>query len=493
MKTINKIRTRFAPSPTGLLHIGNVRTALYAYLFAKHDKGDFILRIEDTDRKRSEAKYEKDITYGLKWLGLEYDEIYKQSERLEIYRKHAKDLLEKGAAYYCFCTEERLEKLRRQQQEKKLPPRYDEHCRNLSKEEIEKKLKNKTPYVIRMKMPRNRVVEINDLVRGKVEFNTNLLDDQVLLKSDGFPTYHLACVVDDHLMKITHVVRAEEWLSSTPKHILLYEAFEWTPPKFAHIPMLLSPDRKKLSKRHGAVSLSDYRKQGYLKEVILNFMLLLGWNPGSKKEIFSFKEMIKEFSLKRVHKAGAVFDINRLDWFNGYYIRQKDLDEFANLCIPHLEKAKLIHKIGENKFEIIDTKEKVYKDFIKKAVALEQKRIKKLSEVSNFLKFFFSGKLNYEKSLLFWKDMKDKDIRNSLEISYKKLEEIDKDGFSAKNIEAILKKAVEENNLTNGELLWPLRVALTSSDRSPGPFEVAEALGKEKSLQRIKEAQKKIL
>ncbi len=329
------VRVRFAPSPTGYLHIGGLRTALYNYLFAKNNNGKFILRIEDTDRNRYVEGAVENLISTLNWIGLKYDEgpdakgefgPYMQSQRLDIYKKYANDLLENGKAYCCFCTPERLQELREEQQRQKLPQaKYDKHCLNLTKDEIKEKLESGIPHVIRLNVPADQKVTFDDVIRERVEFDTSNIDDQVLIKSDGFPTYHLANVVDDHLMKITHVIRGEEWLSSTPKHILLYDFFEWEKPVFAHLPLLLNPDRSKLSKRQGDVAVEDYQSKGYLKETLINFVALLGWNAGDDKEFYYLDELVEKFSLERVNKAGAVFDLQKLNWLNAEHLRKKIL------------------------------------------------------------------------------------------------------------------------------------------------------------------------
>jgi glutamyl-tRNA synthetase len=328
-----KIRTRLAPSPTGEIHVGSMRTLLYDYALAKQSGGELVLRIEDTDQERYvEGAVERMLKvikdYGLSWdEGPEVggpDEPYFQSQRLDIYKKYALELVEKGSAYYCFCSEERLEKLREEQRAQKSPvTKYDRYCLTLTKEEIEKNLKDGVPYVIRLKVPNDREIEVEDLVLGKLKFPSNDIDDQVLMKSDGFPTYHLGVVVDDHLMKITHILRGREWLPSTPKHVLLFEAFGWTPPKFVHLPLLREVDStKKLSKRTGSVGALDFLQEGYLPEALLNFMMFLGWNPGTEKEIYSLDEFVKDFSIEKIQTSEmAAFDRQKLLWINGMYIR----------------------------------------------------------------------------------------------------------------------------------------------------------------------------
>ncbi len=345
-----EVRVRFAPSPTGFLHVGGLRTALYNYLFAKKNNGKFVLRIEDTDQSRFVEGAVEKLVDSLKWVGLNYDEgpniegnysPYFQSKRLEIYQNYIKELINKKKAYYCFCTPERLTALREEQQRQKLPQaKYDKHCLHLSDEEIIEKLQNNAPHVIRLNVEPNQIVRFNDHVRGTVEFNTDNIDDQVLIKSDGYPTYHLANVIDDHLMEISHVIRGEEWLSSTPKHVLMYKFFEWDLPEFAHLPLLLNPDKSKLSKRQGDVAVEDYRDKGYLKEALINFVALLGWNFGDDQEYYLLNEMIEKFSLERVNKAGAVFNIEKLDWLNGLHIRNKSNEEILPLFKSELKKSK---------------------------------------------------------------------------------------------------------------------------------------------------------
>ena len=330
---MENIRVRFAPSPTGYLHVGGLRTALYNYLFARKNNGKFILRIEDTDRNRFVEGAVENLIEALKWCGLEFDEgpnsggqfgPYMQSQRLDIYQKYVHKLIANGHAYYCFCPPQRLEALKEEQQKQKLPQaKYDKHCLSLSKSEIEKKMADNTQFVVRLNVESNHRIIFDDIVRERVEFDSNNVDDQVLIKSDGYPTYHLANVVDDHLMQISHVIRGEEWLSSTPKHVLLYDAFQWRRPIFAHLPLLLNPDRSKLSKRQGDVAVEDYRSKGFLKDALVNFVALLGWNAGDDQEFYLLNELIEKFSLERVNKSGAVFDIEKLSWLNAEHLRRK--------------------------------------------------------------------------------------------------------------------------------------------------------------------------
>ncbi|MFA6146305.1 MAG: glutamate--tRNA ligase [Patescibacteria group bacterium] len=491
-KISNGVKTRFAPSPTGFLHVGGLRTCLYSWLFAKKNNGKFILRVEDTDRQRYVENAVENLLKMLQTMGLDWDEgpfiendkiiqkgdcgPYIQSERLEIYQNLAKKLVEEDKAYYCFCTSEELDKMKQDQMAQKLPPRYDERCRKLSKIEIENKLKNKTPYVIRLKVPEEGTIAFTDLIRGEIKFDLKDIDDQVLLKSDGFPTYHLAVVIDDYKMEITHIIRGEEWIPSVPKHILLYQYFNWPLPQFAHLPLLLNPDHSKLSKRQGDVTVEDYLSKGYLKEAILNFIAFLGWNPGTEQEIFTLEELIKTFSLEKIQKAGAVFNVEKLDWLNGCYIRQMNIDELTKQCMPYLEQAGLIKSLNFG--------------WIKKIVALEQERLKRLNEIGDLTKFFFLDVLEYTPELLQWKKMDNQQIKDSLSQTCAILEKISSDEFTAKNIMDNLSLLKEKIGV--GETLWPLRAALSGLKSSPPPEAIAEVLGKEKTINRVNQAIEKL-
>ncbi|MDP3057751.1 MAG: glutamate--tRNA ligase [bacterium] len=487
-----EIRTRFAPSPTGYLHIGGIRTALYAYLLAKHFGGKFLLRIEDTDQTRFVKGSILDIFNSLKWARIEPDEYplydanesyvrdegkfgpYVQSQRLDIYKKYAQKLIKKGKAYYCFCAPERLEKMRAEQNAKKQPTRYDRMCRNLSAGEVEKKLKSGARYVIRFKTPVTGNTQLNDLIRGAVQFNNSLIDDYILQKSDGFPTYHLASVIDDHFMEISHIIRGEEWLSTAPIHVMLYEAFGWQSPFFAHLPNILGEDKKKLSKRTGDVAVSQYIEKGYLAEAVINFILLLGWNPGTEKEIFTLEEMIENFTLDKVGKSGAIFDLKKLDWMNGSYIRKMDIAKLTELCLPYLINSGCIK----------DTEKKANFEWIKKVIALEQERMKKLSDIAETTKYFFVDIPEYDAALLKWKKSTLEKTKENLTEIKKILENLPEEKFNKTDLEITLKPLMEK--LGVGDTLWPLRVALSGAKFSPSPFEIAEVLGKEKVLERIK-------
>ncbi|HBR71309.1 MAG TPA: glutamate--tRNA ligase [Candidatus Moranbacteria bacterium] len=506
------IRVRFAPSPTGQLHVGGLRTALYNYLFAKKNNGKMLLRIEDTDRKRFVEGATENLIKSLEWAEIKWDEgvflknetrtkdqkiktihsknypgviekgnfgPYIQSERLEIYKKYAQQLVAEGKAYYCFCEPERLEKMREEQTKENTAPMYDRYClHNLSAEQINENIKKNCSYTIRLKVPQDDRVVFDDMIRGKVSFSTNTIDDQVLLKSDGFPTYHLANVVDDHLMGITHTIRAEEWLPSTPKHVLLYRAFGWSVPIFAHLPLLLSTEKKKLSKRQGDVAVEDYVKKGYLKEALINFVALLGWNPGEgkTKEIFSMEELISEFNISKVHKAGAVFDLKKLDWINGQYIKKLSLEDLYEKTLPFLKEKDFFKNSPEECRE---------EQYIKKILAVEQERMSKLSDIGDENKFFFNDIFVYDTGLLRWKNMSDDEIKESLKKAKLVFENISEEEWLKEKLEEKLLEAAGENR---GNLLWPLRVALTGQQHSPSPFDVALIIGKNESLRRIDRA-----
>ncbi len=474
---MSKVKTRFAPSPTGLLHVGGLRTALFSFLWARKNNGKFALRIEDTDKARTVEGALENLIQTLKDFRLNFDEgPVLQSDRLAIYKQHADQLVAKGAAYYCFCSADRLEQLRADQQAKKLPPKYDKHCLTLPKDEVAAKLGAKESFVVRLNVPADQAIRFTDLVHGEIKISTNDVDDQVLLKSDGFPTYHLANVVDDHLMEITHVIRGEEWIPSTPKHILLYSAFGWESPQFAHLPLLLSKSRKKLSKRDGDVAVKDFLEQGYLPEALLNFVAFLGWNPKTEQEKFSLVELIEQFSFDKVNNSGAIFDLEKLDWLNGLYIREMKIEQLFALTVPYLVKAGIAY-------------EKFPKEFLKKALLLEQSRLKKLSEIGERVKYFFEEP-KYDPDLLIWKKSSKETILKNLNILQSHLQTGD---FS----ETGIKKFIEASNLKTGEVLWPLRVALSGLEASPGPFEIMDTFaalpnGKEIILKRVSQASEKL-
>lgn len=506
MKIFNKqiVRTRFAPSPTGYLHIGSARTALFNYLFARKNRGVFILRIEDTDKERSKPEFEKDIIESLKWLGIEWEEFYKQSERIKIYKKYLEKLLKEKKAYHCFCEPEELEAKKQEQMSRGEPPHYNGKCANLSEEEVKKNLEKGKKSVIRLKMPAKKI-EINDIVRGKIEFDAGLIGDIVIAKDIENPLYNFSVVIDDYEMKITHILRGDDLLSNTPKQIVLQEALDIPKPQYCHLPMILASDKTKLSKRHGAISVQEYKEQGYLPEAITNMIAFMGWNPDSNKEIYSMQELIKDFSLEKIQKSGAIFNVEKLDYLNGFYIRRKTIDRLTKLCLPYLVKAGLItpifgeqerfqefiecfeKEIIEKDFIVQNTKEKISFEYLKKIVHLYRERLKKLSEIPELTDFFFKEKLQYNKELLKWRGMENREVLKSLDRLIDILSKIEKTKWSQKNLEnTLLKEAEKEKD--KGYLLWPLRVAISGKEHSAGPFEIAAILGKEKTLNRLKEA-----
>ena len=478
------VRVRFAPSPTGNLHVGGLRTALYNYLFARKNKGVLVLRIEDTDRTRYLEGAVENLIGTLKWAGIGYDEgpdvggpsgPYVQSERLSLYRDHAKKLLETGRAYHCFCTEERLELMRKEQPKRGLPPKYDRACLRLTQEEIKEKLDSGTPFVLRMKIPDSRVVWFHDHIRGEVEFQSGQLDDQVLLKSDGYPTYHLANVVDDHLMQISHVIRGEEWLSSTPKHVLLYEFFGWEPPEFAHLPLLLNPDRSKLSKRQGDVAVEDYRQKGYLSEALVNFIAFLGWNPGDEREIFTLDELIREFSLERVGKAGAVFNVEKLNWLNFQHLRKKPDAEVLTMLKEYLTRSAFSDKHFDDEYllSIIGAvRERVtfVKDFVEKSP------------------YFFHTPEQFDPDVVKKRWMEG--TPGQLKILMKEFSQLTKP--QKEDYEAALHRAADTLKIKYADLIHPLRLAVSGVGAGPGLYDIVFILGKDETIRRVNSAIEKL-
>ncbi len=490
------MRVRFAPSPTGFMHVGSLRMALTDFLLAKKFHGAFVLRIEDTDQKRFVDGAVENLARMLAMLGLQPDEgvlfkngavvekgeygPYTQSQRLCIYQKYVDELLAKKKAYHCFCTPERLESVRAEQMKVKRAPKYDRHCRSLSEDEVKARLEQGESFVVRMAVPDDREICFTDLVRGTVKFHTRDVDDQVLLKSDGFPTYHLAVVVDDHLMQITHIIRGEEWLSSTPKHVLLYESFGWDIPEFAHLPLLLNADRSKLSKRQGDVAVEDYLAKGYLKEALLNFVALLGWNPGKgeTREIFSLEELIERFDLSQVNKAGAVFDLKKLDWMNAEYIKKLSVDELYEKMRDgkFLEKDLIRNAPGEMQTE----------EYLKRVLMIERERLAKLSDVGEQNLFFFATDPVYDPKKLNWKENTAEMTKVSLTRARDILSALSDEEWAEKSVlEKVLMDAAGEKR---GDFLWPLRFALTGADKSPSPFDCAWVLGRDESLKRVDQA-----
>ncbi len=481
------VRTRMAPSPTGEYHIGGMRTLLYNYALAKKHNGQFILRIEDTDRERFVEGAMERLIRVIKDYGFSWDEgpevggphaPYIQSERLDIYKKHALELVEKGHAYYCFCTKERLEELRESQKAQGKPTtKYDKHCLSLSKEEIQEKLNSGIPYVIRLNVPENNTVVVKDKILGEITFPTNDIDDQVLLKSDGYPTYHLAVVVDDHLMEINYVLRGMEWLPSTPKHILLYKAFGWDLPIYAHLPLLKEKGgTQKLSKRMGSVAATEFLAEGYLPEALNNFLMFLGWNPGTEKEIYSLEEFINDFSIEKVGKTDLVsFDRDKLLWYNGYYIRQLSAEELFNRLSAWSEKHNI--KLYEGAVD---------NEYVIKVTSLVQERLKTLKEFTEVTEYFFREPKVDQTLLVKQTGSKEKseDILNSYLNLYSSINKAD---WTAEFLDEKSHELLKEKEYKPKEAFMTIRVAVSGETATPPLFEVLTLLGKEKTLMRIKQ------
>ncbi|MEG1459632.1 MAG: glutamate--tRNA ligase [Acetivibrio sp.] len=480
---MSKIRTRFAPSPTGKMHVGNLRTALYAYLVSKHEGGDFLLRIEDTDQERF-MEGAIDIIYRtMEKTGLIHDEgpdkdggvgPYVQSERQAqgLYLKYAKQLIEKGEAYYCFCTKERLEGLKASVTDEngKEIAKYDKHCLNLSKEEVEKNLQAGIPYVIRQNNPTQGSTTFSDVIFGDITVENGELDDMILIKSDGYPTYNFANVVDDHLMKITHVVRGNEYLSSSPKYNRLYEAFGWEVPVYIHCPIITNEEHQKLSKRSGHSSYEDLLEQGFLTEAVVNFVALLGWSPAEDREIFSLEELVKVFDYHRINKSPAVFDMVKLKWMNGEYMKAMDFDKFYNMAEPYI-------------------KEVIRKDYdLKKIAEMIKTRIEVFPEIKEHIDFFEEVP-EYDVSMYAHKKMKTTP-ESSLEVLRELLPLFEtQSDYSNDALYAVLVNYIKEKGCKNGYAMWPVRTAVSGKQMTPGgATEIMEILGKEESLLRIKKA-----
>jgi glutamyl-tRNA synthetase len=476
--TMTIIRTRFAPSPTGLLHVGGLRTALYAYLWAKKHNGKFLLRIEDTDRTRLVEGAVENIISTLNWAGIDFDEgpgkpgvcaSYVQSERLPIYLKYIQQLISQGNAYECFCSAERLEHVRNQQIALKLPPAYDKLCRKLTPAEIKEKKETQKSWVIRMKVHEEGDLTFNDQIRGDVTFSFKNVDDQVLLKSDGYPTYHFAVVVDDHEMQISHVIRGEEWLSSTPKHILLYQFFGWQAPVWAHLPLMLNSDRSKLSKRQGDVSVQDYRDKGFFPEALVNFIAFLGWNPGGTREIFSREELIQEFSLDRVGKSGAIFNIEKLHWFNQQYLLKKRNEEILWFLKPILE------SLGFAQFS---------DEYLLQVIELLKDRVTFVADYVQYGREFFAAPAIYDEAIKnkCWKSGVSEQVKL---LSYKLC---GLDEFSASTVEMLLRSYALDHGLSIGSLMLPLRFVLAGNSQGANLFAMIAILGKAELSARVDRA-----
>lgn len=483
-----KVRVRYAPSPTGFPHIGNIRTALFNWLFAHHTGGKFIVRIEDTDQSRKVEGALESILASLRWLGLEWDEgpevggdygPYFQSDRLDLYKKYAKQLIDSDNAYKCYCSSQRLAQMRDEMAKRKESTRsYDRHCRDLSAVERQQFESQGIVPVIRFRVPLQEQTTFHDLIRGDITFDNSELDDLVLLKSDGFPTYHMANIVDDHLMEISHVMRADEWLSSTPRHVLLYNALNWEPPLFAHLPMILGPDKSKLSKRHGATAVTEFQEQGYLPKAMVNFMALLGWSLDDKTELFTIEELIKQFSIDRVSKTAAIFSHEKLKWINGFYIREMTDDVLTDNILPFLEKG--LPSVVQRP---------ISRDYVLRVAPLIKERLNTLAEITEAFDFFFIDELDYDVNLLISKKATKESVLVYLQAVITALQD---KTFDSPILEETLRSLADMLGIKAGELFNPLRIATTGKTAAPPLFQTMEVLGKERCLKRITKAIKKL-
>ncbi len=484
LATLSTVRVRFAPSPTGYLHVGGLRTALYNYLFARKNHGTFVLRIEDTDRSRYVDGAVENLLKTLQWSGLEFDEgpgkggtrgPYVQSERLALYRKYADELLAGGNAYYAFDTPEELEEMRKEREKLRLPPKYDRRALKLSAAEVQQKIGSGAPYVVRLKTPDGQSIGFDDVVRGRVEFDSNLIDDQVLLKSDGFPTYHLANVVDDRLMGVTHVIRGEEWLSSTPKHILLYRFLGWEPPVFAHLPLLLNPDKSKLSKRQGDVAVEEYRQKGYLPEALDNFVAFLGWNPGDEREIFTLDELIQEFSLDRVGKSGAVFNVEKLNWLNSQHVRRLSEDAILQAIRAY---------VPESSPNVVLPDDAT----MRRIIGVMRDRVTFVSDFIEKCRYFYEPPSSYDADGVAkrWKpESPDRLKAFAAAVS-------DVEGSGNEPFERALHQTAEALQVKPADLIHPLRLAVSGTTAGPGLYDILSILGKAETGRRIMAAIERI-
>ncbi len=493
---IAKVRTRIAPSPTGYPHVGTAFQALFDWVYARRYDGQFLMRLEDTDQDRFVEDAEQVLYEAFEWLGIVPDESprkggpkapYRQSERLDLYQKYAQQLIEQGDAYYCFCSQERLDQVRAEQKKRGIPPRYDRHCRDLSTAEVQKKLDNNQSYVIRMKVPDDETVVVKDELRGNVKFDSNTVDDQVLIKSDGFPTYHLAVVVDDHLMEITHLVRGEEWLPSAPKHVLLYRYFDWSMPDLIHTPTLRNPDKSKLSKRKGNTSLWWYREHGYLPQAILNFLGLLVWKPAENQEIFSLETMIDKFEWREMNVTGPVFDVKKLEWLNGKYLRQLDKQQLQTIVNNWID---WVLDNGEDDKVIAAAKQlhtwsKENQELFAPALALSHDRARTLVDLHHLLDFYFVDELAYDRFDLLQGHETGK-IAQSLRLVKQRLADLS--NYTSDSWETTIRDTADEQSLSHKDLFMALRAAVTAKKFTPPLYEVMEVLGHETSFNRIEQA-----
>lgn len=479
-----KLKVRFAPSPTGPFHIGGARSALFNWLVARHADGTFLVRIEDTDLKRSTKESEENIKDSLKWLGMNWDEgidvggshgPYRQTERLDLYKKEVQRLLDEGKAYYCYCSAEELEVSRKAQLDAGKTPIYDEHCRHLTEEEKAKYEAEGRKPVVRLKVRKDGVFAFDDMVRGHVEFQAAGVGDFIIMKSDGIPVYNFAVVIDDAFMEVTHVIRAEEHLSNTPRQLAIYEALGYKPPKFGHISLILGEDHKKMSKRHGATSVTEYRNMGYLPEAVVNYLALLGWTPKGEQEIFTEEELIKQFSMKRVSSNDAVFDINKLNWINFQYMKKLDADQLYDLIFPFLVKAGYVDAaVSEEK-----------KDWLKKVIWFMKDHIYFAGQAADELKFFFEDmpELTDEDVLAIMKEETSGKLLRAFIEDLKTLET-----FDQAEIKKCFNACMKAQGIKGKAAYEPTRIALTGATQGPGMFEMMELFGREKTMDRLEAA-----
>ncbi len=483
------VRVRFAPSPTGYVHIGSLRTALYDFLYAKKNKGQYVLRIEDTDRTRLVEDALDNLLEAVAWAGVMHDEgpvkneagemvelgekgPYVQSNRLHIYKPYVDQLIEQGDAYYCFCSKERLDAVREENKAKGIFSGYDGHCRDLPLEEAKKRVEAGESHVVRLKLPEDKEIVIDDMVRGRVVMNTSDSDDQVLLKADGFPTYHMAVIVDDHLMGITHIIRGEEWLPSTPKHIVLYEMLGWEIPKYAHLPNILNSEKKKLSKRHGDVSVEDFKKKGYLPEALVNFLALVGWSPEGDQEIMTMEEMIEKFSFDRVSKSGGVFDVQKLNWMNNHYIKEADLARLTDMAMPYVVEAGQISEA-----ELAEKRA-----WISRIVDLSREYLEYMSQIPKHVALFMGDEVVLEDDEA--KEMVEMDhVPGMLNVLKAQLAELE--AFDAASVKKAFKATQKESGVKGKNLFMCTRVALTGAVHGPDLMEIISILGPEGAVKRV--------
>ncbi|QEN05947.1 glutamate--tRNA ligase [Thiospirochaeta perfilievii] len=481
-----EVRVRYAPSPTGLQHIGSVRTALFNYFFAKANGGKFILRVEDTDRTRYSDEALEDLYNTFKWLGVEFDESpekggeygpYVQSERTELYREYAQKLVESGKAYYCYCTEERLNELREYQQANKLDPGYDRKCQHISDEEKQRLIDQGVKPVLRLKIPTEGKTSFDDIVLGKItRKNKDVMVDPILMKGDGFPTYHLANVIDDHLMKITHILRAQEWIPTGPVHVMLYEAFGWEPPKYAHLPNVNGKDGKKLSKRHGSTSIKQFIDGGYIPEGLINYVTLVGWSYDDKREFFTKEEFEQLFTLDKISKSPGIFDYKKLDWFNGQYLRKLEDSKLEELLIPILESSGVVsNPITQQE-----------RDIFIGAMPIFRERLVLTTDIVECINFLYNDIEEYDLDILIPKKMEKEDVAKVLETTIPLLEDFD--NHSVDENEEIFKELTTTLDIKVGQLFMPLRVAVTGTKASPPLFSSIKLIGKDKAIERVKKA-----